>query len=807
MEFYDFDEIKAAGSCLDYAKNVLGLRPVNGHDGFNIPWRPGSDSGALSISETGWHDFVSKESGSILDLVERAEGIDMIAVQRKLGEYYSLEPRTKARKDFHPGTRYQDLIDGGYTIKKVYPYVDRKGETQYEVVRLEHPTKSKEFLQRTPQGWGLRGIEMLLYNIPDWINSSWVCVVEGEKDAETLKAHGIPATTNSGGSKKWQDDFAMYFNDKDVIILYDNDLTIPKGASEPVGIAHAKLVASKIKDNAKTIRMTKTSEVDKGDVTDYFNEGKTPDDLQALIASVPAIKVDELQLSDDYNPVVQDAKQANKIDLCNFTAMKAQKGNKEVIVKEPRQINDLIKDVHRRFIGFPKKVGEQLFDHDRDTGRISYLYSSAAVFAWIQRKSNKLVKWDRGCEFSSKQEVHEGLMAEAERYESISYVPDWPKRRDVYYAHDRLPEPSEGHHYFNQFVEFFNPANAEQETFLKAFIAAPLYYMPGIPKPSWIIDSVDGAGVGKTTLVETISSLYQSGESLKGGIVRTNPQELKQNIIELTRRLISSEGRLSRMVLIDNVTGNFHCPALADMITAATISGKAPYGKGEESRPNNLNYVITANSANVDNDIAIRSYYILLKKPSKSVTWKTDVMNYIKKNRLNIIADIIDILNQGSGFSETITPCTRYPEFEEKVLCAMCGSFNEYNDAIKALQNAKAETNTEEEDARCVEERIRFKLMGVGVKSDEKVFIRTEVIKKWCADIFPDIKNLNSVIQYIRNMSKNGTLPEVRATTREYPRDAKYRRSGIMWGHPERGEKARIIGVDRDGKPTEITTI
>jgi len=804
MEFYDYDEIKEAGSCLDYAITVLNMTPVKGErDQFNIPWRPASDSGALSINETGWVDFVTNDKGSILDLVVRFRQVDLLSAQKELGEYYKLDPKMKKRTDFHPGTRYEKLISEGFKCTAIYPYVDLEGVTRYEVLRLEHPEKDKEFLQRESENkWSMKGVERIPYNLKGFADSEWVCIVEGEKDVETLKEIGYPATTNSGGSKKWPDTFAQYFEGKKVFILYDNDIKILKGQTEPIGLVHARLVALKIKDAATAIFMTSTSQAPKGDVTEYIKvERHTASDLHQLLESLEQLDQTLLQ-DDDFNPIINDAKLANEVDFLNYIPKKTTNEKKKVTVeKEPRQIEEVIKDSKRRFLDFPKKVGEQLFDHDRETGLINPIFNSSSLFSWMGMKSKRRIWWAAGEGFVPKQEFFEGILSSAERYESISYVPDWPPRRDVYYAHEKLPEPSSDHHYFKEFVEFFNPADEAQKSFLKAFIAAPLYYIPGIPKPSWIIDSEHGAGVGKTTLVEVISTLYQAPDSQRGGLVRTNPNQLRQNPDELVRRLVSSEGRLSRMVLIDNVVGEFKCPQLADMITSSHISGKAPYGRGEECRPNNLNYVITANSATVDNDIAIRSYYVILKKSVKSTLWKSRVMDYIRNNRMNIIADITDILNHGTSgeaFKMQSQSCTRFPEFEERVLAPMCGSSEAYSDAIKVLADVKAESNIDEEESRSIADMIKYGLQELGIPHDKKVFIQHGAITEWCRKAFPENRYPSRMVQDIRNMAKNGSLHEVDPNHNQH--GVKERRRGVTWGRYKKGDSLIVVGVGKAGK-------
>ena len=54
------------------------------------------------------------------------------------------------------------------------------------------------------------GVRRVPYRLPELIealaNEYLIVIVEGEKDAENLRALGVPATTNCGGANKWHSD-------------------------------------------------------------------------------------------------------------------------------------------------------------------------------------------------------------------------------------------------------------------------------------------------------------------------------------------------------------------------------------------------------------------------------------------------------------------------------------------------------------------------------------------------------------------------------------------------------------------------
>src|SRR6476659_1037978 len=100
---------------------------------------------------------------------------------------------------------YSSNSHGHDPVIKYYPYADEHGEPLFRVCR----TASKDFkAQRYESGqyvWGLNGTRRVPYNLPAVIGSKYVLIVEGEKDVETLREHGLIATTNPFGAGKWDD--------------------------------------------------------------------------------------------------------------------------------------------------------------------------------------------------------------------------------------------------------------------------------------------------------------------------------------------------------------------------------------------------------------------------------------------------------------------------------------------------------------------------------------------------------------------------------------------------------------------------
>lgn len=182
-----------------------------------------------------------------------------------------------------PRNTWRERLEYGQQkrIEAVYDYRDEKGKYLYSKVRFEgkeirYVTVDQE--QDTYQYCKTKGIATL-YRLPELLRAIRagypVYIVEGEKDADTLKSLGYTATT-AGGASDWRREYAEYFTGAKVVILPDND--------KP-GLELKDQIIRDLKHYAHSIRWTITSEAEKGDVTDYLKkEGHSKEELQELIS-------------------------------------------------------------------------------------------------------------------------------------------------------------------------------------------------------------------------------------------------------------------------------------------------------------------------------------------------------------------------------------------------------------------------------------------------------------------------------------------------------------------------------------------
>ncbi len=774
---YDYDEIKEKAHIPDVL-DALGI-PKSSNGRYIATWR-GGKNGNVEITKAGkgWKDHKTKEYGSVLDIVAKIQNTEPFIASNWLGDYLGLNTQTQVRQVGN--SRYHELLKIGYKEIKRYDYTDANKTLVQQVVRMEHPNptedlKRKEFLQCDPNGrWTVKRITPVLYNMPMITESNWAIIVEGEKDADTLIARGFPATTNPGGAEKWRESFSEVLFGKDVVIVADNDDS---------GKHHTNIVGLALTGRAKSIKVVEgISKLPKGDVTDWFEkEGGTDDAFMQICKDSKLFQEpenDEMELA--------EAKKANEEPFANYTKRKVEVQDdngktKKKIIKEPRINMAMIRDMSTRFLGFPRRIGDsELFDFDRETKEIRIIRGTESLLAWVQEKSGKRVPWAVGEEYTTKGEFRQSVLANAHKYEGISEVPEWPEREEMFYSYKysgAMPPPSENYSAFNKLLSFFAPASEEDAILIKTMFCAPLYFEHKVDRPLWIIDSKDGQGTGKSTLARMVAELYKSTPVEVGRDDFTG-----RDFMELTKRLLSSEGRRSKVVLIDNVTGEFRSPNLARLVTASDITGRSAYGHGEEVRKNNLTYILTANSASVDSDLTTRAFFVYVKSPDMRVNFKSELLAHIETHRFQILADMIDILKKPHAL-DGAKPLTRFPEFESRVLHPLCQNEDTLQSVMNNLNSRREAANTDEILAQRVEDVITDGLSdtpGCEFYWTKRIYISSDVLKKWLSED-SDLKKL-LIPHDLRNLAKQKHIKSLRSDPERLGTGRwKKRVSGIMY--------------------------
>ncbi|ELT50982.1 AAA family ATPase [Brucella intermedia] len=279
-----------------------------------------------------WFSHGEDTGGGVLALIEREtgrkgreavewlkqNGFDVEDRQPQAGSNRNAKPA--GQKDDHPA-------DGAKKeLVKAWDYTDEHGKVLYQTMRYQFrlPDGSwrigddgkpaKTYSQRrkakegeqTRDGWvySLKDTKIVPYRLPELIeaigNGYRIFFVEGEKAADRLIELGVPATCNPMGAGKWWDDLTPYFKDADIVVLPDRDpqsvnkqtgalLFHEDGRPKFAGMDHALLVARKLKDAAKQVRLLELPGLPlKGDAWDWVEAGGTIEQLYELAAKAKA---------------------------------------------------------------------------------------------------------------------------------------------------------------------------------------------------------------------------------------------------------------------------------------------------------------------------------------------------------------------------------------------------------------------------------------------------------------------------------------------------------------------------------------
>lgn len=153
-----------------------------------------------------------------------------------------------------------------------YEYFNADGTLAYTKTRYDKLDGSKSFKFMQPNGIkSLNGVTKVLYNLPAVIKADTVYLVEGEKCADAVINQGYVATTlYTGANSKWDDTYNQYLENKNIVILPDND---------NVGLKYAKILKEHL-PFSKVVLLNDLKQ--KEDVFDWLNKGHQMEEIKDL---------------------------------------------------------------------------------------------------------------------------------------------------------------------------------------------------------------------------------------------------------------------------------------------------------------------------------------------------------------------------------------------------------------------------------------------------------------------------------------------------------------------------------------------
>jgi len=258
------------------------VKTNNGWDA-KCPCRNDDSNPSLSIHE--------KPNGQILLYCHRGGGCGASQICDSIGVALSdlMPPSELAHGiDEYPVAR-PTTNDGGVKERKKfrfvaeYNYHDENGHLAFQKRRFVDEDGRKTFRQRRPDGSGgwinyLGDIPKILYNLPAVLKAKEekeeIWIVEGEKDADTLIAMGVVATTMPNGAGGWLDIHTEVLAGATALIIADNDET---------GRQHAAYVLQELLNVGCDVQAYSTPRCK--DISDFLADGG---DTMELVRFIPS---------------------------------------------------------------------------------------------------------------------------------------------------------------------------------------------------------------------------------------------------------------------------------------------------------------------------------------------------------------------------------------------------------------------------------------------------------------------------------------------------------------------------------------
>ena len=495
------------------------LRIAKGPDdqGNYIAWCPFHPDGQgsppnrpnLQLSTRGFHCFRCEEKGGLAKLANHL-GIDSKSYKAK--------------------------------IEKTYDYEDETGKLLYQVVRKN----GKKFVQRRPDGeggwiWNLKGTRRVLYNLPSLVarTEEIVFVTEGEKDADTLMAANLLATTNPGGAGKWRGEYSGVLNGRDVVILPDND---------EAGCDHAAQIARSLHGKSVSVKIVNLPGLPlKGDVSTWLSRDHSANELHDLIAAAPSWEPAD---NDDDNEKDQDSagdRESLAVKLVHFAVgtgivlFHDERGDPYAVISmsDGRKITSLDSREFSTWLSrvtwqeFQKAPGREvlssarqvlssiaLFDGEEHRLHNRCAYHESSI--WIDLDGRRAVRVDPG------------------RWKIIENPPilfrSFPHQKP-------LPDPVKGGDPF-KVLDFVNLSDEDAKLLLVCYLIVT--FVPHIPIAALIVHGIQGSA--KTTLLKIVKKTVDpSRVEVRGGVrdLTEFAQAAWQNRVLFFDNLTSVPGWLS----------------------------------------------------------------------------------------------------------------------------------------------------------------------------------------------------------------------------------------------------------------------
>ena len=287
-------------SNLQEIKDLVSIRAVADYLGLEEEYGkrkfPGERTASIQLyKDNRFHDFGRNVDGDIFDLMIHVRGYTLKEAIAELKSAFNIKDSPIGENTVKEAwiAYLERKFNAKYIEHYDYFLTDQSGKAVYAYtkVRLQDKAGKKKLIYGRLNGdrfiLGLQGKKAK--DIPAIYGSSirtiqeaiehqkTIFYVEGEKDTNTLMRKGYTVFT-CGGSGDWKKSVSEIVRQANVIILADND--------EP-GEQLAYQVMQDLQLISNSVRIIKPMpDVDKADITDYFEAGYTVEEFENLIRNV-----------------------------------------------------------------------------------------------------------------------------------------------------------------------------------------------------------------------------------------------------------------------------------------------------------------------------------------------------------------------------------------------------------------------------------------------------------------------------------------------------------------------------------------
>jgi len=302
----------------------------------------------------------------------------------------------------------------------------------------------------------------------------------------------------------------------------------------------------------------------------------------------------------------------------------------------------------------------------------------------------------------------------------VTKYPSWPKQDDHLVLAPGIEPEATGA--LDRLLDFFCPLTDTDRQLLKALFCTPAWSTGQGKRPLFLIAGPEEAdsnvSIGKTTLVDILIKLYESGASLHPEV----------SVDRLTTNLMNIPSQ--QVIMIDNVKSKeWSSAALERLITSPEISGHKMY-LGYTSFPNHFTFVVTINDPHLSVDLASRAVVIRIRPPEVVAGWRDNIDTFLDTSRIDVFKDIGSILMSPRVKDPDIYSSFRFPIWKSMILNKIDANLGEH---IK-IQSESLKVNNEWADwlEFVIDKATRYTCWGNIISaSGFQIFVQSRILQEW----------------------------------------------------------------------------